>query len=117
MRQFCFFYLWIYSASAKLVVDQAFLDKMDGEIIKTEGELVNTTYREHSRCPNVEEKVELFKFYTIDEDGDEVENLFELATTIDIHYNTDKIHNYHERWIWAYIYIRFWILGFKCFDH
>ena len=98
--------LWFARAAARLVVDQDFLDNFDSEIVKTEGDLVNTTYREHPSCQNVEEKVETFEFFTLDEEGKEVPNVFELATTIDFIYNTDKIHNFHERWIWGYIYIR-----------
>ena len=98
---------WLVSTvTARLVVDQHFLDNFDGEIVKTQGELVKTDYRVHTTCQWVEEKVETFRFYTNTEDGTEDEHQFELATVIDVNYNTDKIHNFHERWIWAFIYIR-----------
>ena len=98
---------WLVTTiTAKLVVDQNFLENFDGEIVKKQGDLVNTEYREHSTCPWVEEKVETFRFYSHDDDGGEDEHEFQLASVIDVNYNTDKIHNFHERWIWAYIYIR-----------
>ena len=98
--------LWFATAAARLVMDKDFLENFDGEIVKTQGDLVKKDFRQHATCPNVEEKVETFRFYTLTEDGGEDEHLFELASVIDVIYNTDKIHNFHERWIWAYIYIR-----------
>ena len=98
--------LWFATAAARLVMDKDFLQNFDGEIVKTQGELVKKDFRQHATCPTVEEKVETFRFYTLAEEGGEDEHLFELASVIDVIYNTDKIHNFHERWIWAYIYIR-----------
>lgn len=49
---------WLVTTiTAKLVVDQNFLENFDGEIVKKQGVLVNTEFREHSTCPCVEEKV------------------------------------------------------------
>ena len=106
MRHWGYFACWFVTVATKLVVDRSFLDNFDGEIAKTQGELVKTEYRVHTTCHLVEEKVETFRFYSIAEDGVEDEHQFELATVVDVNYNTEKIHNFHERWIWAYIYIR-----------
>jgi len=113
MRRWGYFGCWFLTVTAKLVVDRSFLDNFDGEIAKTQGELVKTEYRRHTTCQGVEEKVETFRFYSIAEDGVEDEHQFELATVVDVNYNTEKIHNFHERWIWAYIYIRPYL---NCFE-
>ena len=102
-------FLWLSIGTtvlSKLLVEKEFLENFDGELVKSQGEHINKTYREHSSCKHVEEVVDTFRFFSLDEDGSEVEHQLEVSAAVDIVYNIDKIHNFHERWIWAYILIR-----------
>ena len=88
--------------SARLVFDGDSLDLDNYDIlvsIRDGGELINTTTRPLHFCPEVEERIDVYRVYLRQEDGGEKEKYVELSTRLDLTYIHNKVSNAEEPWI------------------
>ena len=91
---------------AKLVIRYDEVDQYDMERVKREGELVTTYTRDHPECEGVEQDVWEYRYYFLNEEGEEEESTATVYSVADIIWDTEEIVNVEEQWIKAIIYIR-----------
>ena len=94
------------SVVAKLVIRHDELDQYDMERVKREGDLVDAYTRDHPECGGVEQDVWEYRYYYLNEEGDEEESTATVYSVVDIIWDTEEIVNVEEQWINAIIYIR-----------
>jgi len=102
------------SSLAKLVIRYDEVDQYDMERVKREGELVTTYTRDHPECEGVEQDVWEYRYYFLNEEGEEEESTATVYSVADIIWDTEEIINVEEQWIKAIIYIRPYL---NCFEH
>ena len=88
--------------SAKLVFDGDSVDLDNYDIllsIRDDGELINTTTRPLHFCPEVDERIDVYRVYLRQENGEESEKYVELSTRLDLTYIHNKVSNAEEPWI------------------
>ena len=57
-------------------------------------------------CEGVEEELQEYRFTRLGDTGQEREDTATIATVRDITYDTEKVINVDEQWIWGIVYIR-----------
>ena len=57
-------------------------------------------------CEGVEEDLQEYSFTRLGDTGQEREDTATIATVRDITYDTEKVINVDEQWIWGIVYIR-----------
>ena len=57
-------------------------------------------------CEGVEEDLQEYSFTRLGDAGQEKEDTATIATVRDITYDTEKVINVDEQWIWGIVYIR-----------
>ena len=57
-------------------------------------------------CEGVEEELQEYSFTRLGDTGQEREDTATIATVRDITYDTEKVINVDEQWIWGIVYIR-----------
>ena len=88
--------------SARLVFDGDSVDLDDYDIlvsIRDGGELINTTTKPLYFCPEIDERIDVYRVYLKDGAGQETEKYIELSTRLDLTYIHNKVSNAEEPWI------------------
>ena len=91
----------------KLVIPHDEIESYSMDRVISEAELIGSETVPHETCPNVEKLLEKYRFYVRNEDGSESEEEAVIKSVKDITYDTNKIINMNEHWIYSNIYIRF----------
>ena len=99
--------LLINTFHLKLVIPHDEVEKYSMDRVISEAELIGSETVPHETCPNVDELLEKYRFYVRNEDGSESEEEAVIKSVKDITYDTNKIINMNEHWIYSNIYIRF----------
>ena len=90
----------------KLVIQRDQVKEYGMDTFKSEGELIETYIRDHPTCEFVEEEVTVYRYFVVEEDGNESEEEATIATVLDITYDVDKLCNNQEKWICMDIKLR-----------
>lgn len=102
---FLFFTFPVVTIS-KLVINHDEIGEYSMDDMKAEGEFIKTERVPHPSCDFVDEQHDLYRYFVREQDGSETEEIATIKTVVDVTFDTEKIINFHERWIFDYIFIR-----------